>query len=273
MVLYMDPELMVHDGHVHDYFVDNKTLFLHVTYTAQITSKNTLELTQVLNIETVLLRIKNKEAKQNMIQEEVHQICAVLKKNARTEPISLGRAQMIHTSLEKNRRTYGWLPKVIISPREKSKESVLPLSFISPRVRFSEDVDHDGFTNQDRILPVLINEADCPVLTLQFFNMKDKPPRFLEWSMRWGTFLDRTTPPPSPFVRRLSNLKTRRKSATNRKRYNHTENITEHVSVTVVYCFENINKESILIEEIYLVAKDYKKSLESMNDYVIPRTI
>lgn len=278
--LYMDPEMIEHDGHIHDYFIANENILLHIAYTAKLESKNVPELTQVLNIENVSLSVKNRPSKKVALEQEVHQICATIKKNNRTEPISLGRAQAIQTTLLKNQntRTYGWLAKQQekekSSPREQKEKTaattVLPLSFISPRVVISE-VDHDGFSNSERILPIALREEESPVISLQFFNMKDKPPRFFEWSIRWGALVDNTTPPPSPFMQKLHALKPKRKSVANRKRYAYKEEITNLVHATIIYYFDSDRR--ICLEEIYLEAKEYKKSLQAMNDCIIPKTI
>lgn len=275
--LYIDPEIVEHDGRIHDYFITNENVFLHISYTAKIESKNVPELLQVLNIENISLSVKNKTAKKAVLEQEVHQICVTVKKNNRAEPISLGRAQVIQTVLQnQNTRTYGWLSKhQQVSPRQDvltAKNTALPLSFMSPRAVTFNQVDHDGFSNLERILPIVLREEESPVISLQFFNMKDKPPRFLEWSIRWSTLMDNKTPPPSPFVQRLHALKPRRKSSTDRKRYAHKEDITDCVNAIVIYYFE-YDEKSICVEEIYLEAKEYKKSLEAMNDYIIPRTI
>lgn len=247
----------------HSYQFDAVYFFARVVCSAKYGG-----LQQNVTIESISIRLKSKDVIPLWVEQEKHRIVATLKRDQRLERITLGRAQRIIT---RGVRTYTWLSFKDIDPDAKINEDPPPFN-ISPRLEagVSTEVDHDNFSNMNAVLPITLL-PEC-IATIQFFNLKDKPPRFLEWSIRWATLVEQATPPPSPFMRRLSLLKPKSspRDYISSKIYIFKEELTKHVEAHIIYRFTDPN---IVVEEIKLVVSRYREALDAMNDAVGPKTI
>ena len=262
---------MIPDGKQHDYYLDQGDYVVQLVYS----------LMETLSIENIAVQLKNKRVTEIYTkQQEIHKMAVVLKRDVRIEGIVVGRAQSIRTTFMGDtsipQRTYIWN-----GLGQKQNEPGInegPYFNLSPRgdVVLLSQMDHDGFSNTNSMLPIIVSE-NC-IVTIQFFNLKDKIPRFLEWSIRWGTLIEKTTPPPSPLVKRLSSLKLKRTSSSipdvEHKAYTYKEDVTNSISAQVVYKFVDTQlKNKIQIDEIHLIALMFHQTLEAMNDAMIAKTI
>lgn len=275
-------EIML-DRQRHDYSVDNIDFSMQIIYEARCSYDVEYQgLVQHMTIESISLQLKNKAGGPSAwIAEEKHRIVATLKKDLRLDRVLLGRAQIIGNADTKALvfpppRLYVW-KSFLSSPRrgeERNRiEAPLPPFGLSPRVEDdrSAEVDHNGFLNPMSAFPLTIGEN--AVVTIQFFNLKDTPPRFVEWSIRWGTLMEGATPPPSPFVRKLNALKPKRKSGvapSSPRLHTYKESLTKHMEASLLY---RVLDESILIEEIHFCVSNYREALQMMNSEVVPRTL
>lgn len=264
----------------HDYSIDNMDFSMQIIYEARCSYDTKYQgLVQHMTIESISLQLKNKAGGPSAwIAEEKHRIVATLKKDLRLDRVLLGRAQIIGNADTKALvfpppRLYVW--KSFLPPPEgggrKRIEAPLPPFGLSPRVEDdrSAEVDHNGFSNPVSAFPLTIGEN--AIVTVQFFNLKDSPPRFVEWSIRWETLIDGTTPP-SLFVRKLNALKPKRKSGvapSSPRLHTYKESLTKHMEASLLY---RVVDESILIEEIHLCVSNYREALQMMNNEVVPRT-
>lgn len=260
---------MIPDGKQHDYYLDQGDFVVQLVYT----------LLETLSIENIAVQLKNKRVTEIFTkQQEIHKMAVVLKRDVRIEGIVIGRAQSIRTTFLGDtsipQRTYVWNRSNQTPDDTHPSVNEGPYFNLSPRgdVVLLSQMDHDGFSNTNCILPIIVSE-NC-IVTIQFFNLKDKVPRFLEWSIRWATLIEKTTPPPSPMMKRLSSLKLKRTSTIEQKSYTYKEDVTNSISAQVVYQFTNPQeKNKIQIDEIHLVALMFHQTLEAMNDAMVAKTI
>lgn len=267
------------DGCAHDYYCEAVEFYLQIIYSACRSYSPEYEgLVQNITIESVLVRLKSKDVIPIWSGREKHRMVATLKKEARAERISLGRAQMIRTEGTPQlhfTRTYTWMafPHKDTTPMDHILDAPPPFN-ISPRLEagVSAEVDHDGFSNLNSVLPItLLPES---VVTLQFFNLKDKPPRFLEWPIRWSALMNHLViTSPSAIVRKITGLKLTRKSGTptSPREMVFKESLTNYVEASLSY--KILDMDSIVVYEVRLNVSHYLEALEAMNDAIMPKTI
>jgi hypothetical protein len=249
------------DRKIRTYSVDAMEFVMQISYIAHY-SKNT----EHMSIESITLQLRSVAFLSQWIAEEKHRIVATIKRDRRTDRLLLGRAQSIQTVGEMDTRQYVW--KSILDAESTSlslNESPPPFG-ISPRLEDnrSSEVDHDGFSNPFSAFPIQIEENS--IVTIHFFNLKDRPPRFVEWSIRWGSLVEQMTPPPSPLMRRLSTLKPK-----NNTTYVFREQITQQMEAKVT--FKQNKDGTILLENIQLIVSNYRDALELMNSGIVPKTL
>jgi hypothetical protein len=114
-------------------------------------------------------------------------------KSLSSRTIHLGRAQIISTNQEKGSRTYKWISSENNAFEGTSNPTledlidadlISKLPAISPRKREAYIPDNDGFSNQNRVLPV--DTENSEYIIIQFHNLKTVPPRFVEMKLRKG---------------------------------------------------------------------------------------
>lgn len=255
------------DGCIHDYYFDEAEFSLQLICSACRSYDPEYEgIVQNVTIQTVSLQLKSKDFIHIWSNREQHRIVATLKKDVRSERMTLGRAQMIQTSPTLT-RTYKWQSTLKNSPDGMRPNEGPTPSYISPRLDFNtvKEVDHDGFSNPNSVLPMTIPSEG--IVTLQFFNLKDQPPRFLEWSIRWASLLPQT----SPLMKRFMKLKRKSESATSPRECVFKEKITDEIEACILYRFND--ESEIVVHEIHLIVSRYREALEAMNDNIIPKTI
>jgi hypothetical protein len=179
----------------------------------------------------------------------------------------LSRAQIIVTSATDGERTYVWRPKEdadgsgFPSPRteqdwETHAREARELALLKPTSPRSEpakgsEVDHDGFKNEHRVLPIAIRSMDKEV-QLQFFNLRGG---YVESShVAW----------PNLKPQRRS-LRTAAESGTSELAMKLTPNMTAFIQ------YEKGANDCI--KQVTLVVKDYDKTLVQMGEGLPPKTI
>jgi hypothetical protein len=261
---------IVMDHCPHDYYVDDMDFSMQIVYTTRCAYDAEYEgLVLFVCVESVSLQLKIKAGGAlAWVAAEQHRMVATVKKDLRSDRLLLGRAQSISTPVLHN-RLYIW--KSVVEKKRGPIEAPLPPFGLSPRVEDdrSAEVDHDRFSNPVSAFPIIIMED---TIVIQFFNLKDRPPRFVEWSIRRSALLGFH---PSPFIRKLVALKPKRKSQAapaeaTFKLYHFEEKITSHMEAKMVY---RLVEKDILIEEIHLSVSNYREALESMNDAGGPKSI
>ena len=261
---------IVMDHCPHDYYVDDMDFSMQIVYTTRCAYDAEYEgLMLFVCVESVSLQLKSKAGGPlAWVAAEQHRMVATLKKETRADRLLLRRAQSIQ-SVGNATRLYIW--KTLVEKKRGLIEAPLPPFGLSPRVEDdrSSEVDHNGFSNPVSAFPIIIVEN--AIVTIQFFNLKDRPPRFVEWSIRWATLINGATPPPSPFMRKLATLKLKRNSETHTpKLYQFEESLNKHMEAKMVY---RLVEKDISIEEIHLCVSNYREALESMHDAVGPKSI
>ena len=283
--VHFDCSEIVLDHCLHDYSIDEVEFMMQIVYTARCAYDAKYEgLVQHLSIESISLQLKSVDFPSLFVAGEKHRMVATIKRDRRLERLLLGRAQVIETSATKT-RLYTWKNK---GGESSSGGGETPRS-LSPRLEdtHSAQVDHDGFSSPFSAFPITIVEDS--VVTIQFFNMKDNPPRFIEWSIRWASLVEQMTPPPSPLMKKLIALKPKRKSqnpTSPRSSFSSSssplssprvhifrEILNDNMEAEVSFRLEFIHGDSIVLEEIRLKVNNYRDALEAMNDAVTPKTI
>lgn len=253
------------DRKVRTYSVDAMEFVMQISYIAHY-SKDT----EHMSIESITLQLRSVAFLSQWIAEEKHRLVATIKRDRRTDRILLGRAQSIQTdSLDVfPTRRYIWKSILDVESTSLSLNESPPPFGISPRLEDnrSSEVDHDRFSNPFSAFPIRIEENS--IVTIHFFNLKDRPPRFVEWSIRWGSLVEQMTPPPSPLMRRLSTLKSK-----NNKTYVFREQITQQMEAEVTFKQNKDGSGTILLENIQLVVSNYRDALELMNSGIVPKTL
>ena len=290
--VHFDCSEIVLDHCLHDYSIDEVEFMMQIVYTARCAYDAKYEgLVQHLSIESISLQLKSVDFPSLFVAGEKHRMVATIKRDRRLERLLLGRAQVIETNANHS-RLYTWKNKGSNNNYgdSSSSDSIVTPRGLSPRLEdtHSAQVDHDGFSNPFSAFPITIVEDS--VVTIQFFNMKDTPPRFIEWSIRWASLVEQMTPPPSPLMKKLIALKPKRKSQNptsprssssssspspiaSPRVHTFKEILNDNVEAEVSFRLEFIHGDSIVLEEIRLKANNYRDSLEAMNDAVTPKTI
>lgn len=251
------------DRKVRTYSVDAMEFVMQISYIAHY-SKDT----EHMSIECITLQLRSVAFLSQWIAEEKHRLVATIKRDRRTDRLLLGRAQSIQTVREIDTRRYTWKSFLDAESTSIGLNESLPPFGISPRLEDnrSSEVDHDGFSSPFSAFPIRIEENS--IVTIHFFNLKDRPPRFVEWSIRWGSLVEQMTPPPSPILRRLSARKSKKD-----KPYTFREQITQQMEAEVTFKQNKDDSETILIESIQLIVSNYRDALELMNSGIIPKTL
>lgn len=266
--LHLDYLLL--DGCIHDYYFDEAEFSLQLICSACRSYDPEYEgIVQNVTIQIISIQLKSKDFIRIWSNREQHRMVVTLKKDVRSERMTLGRAQMIQTSPTLT-RTYKWQSTLKNSPDGMRPNEGPTPSYISPRPDFNtvKEVDHDGFSNPNSVLPMTIPSEG--IVTLQFFNLKDQPPRFLEWSIRWASLLPQT----SPLMKRFMKLKRKSESTTSPRGSELSvfkEKITDEIEACILYRFND--ESEIVVHEIHLIVSRYREALEAMNDHIIPKTI
>lgn len=195
----------------------------------------------------------------------------------RSFEIYLGRAQLIETKND-DQRTYTWLPNEIEekfpSPRtqedwETHNQEALELTIIRKRIGAPVVVgvmDHDGFQNSRRVLPVFFRKRDQEV-QLQFFNLRGG---YVESDyMEWPSFS-------IPKTQRRSLRPTGSVAAGEGQL---AMKLTPNMNMIIQFSSKpkdgtiDDDDELVTIKRIVLEVSNYSRTLTQMGDGLPPRTI
>lgn len=139
------------------------------------------------------------------LESEKHKIVLQSKIKSRRDMMSIrslyfGRAQEISTTKYGGRRTYAWTSTseqtfkgIGIRSAEDLDDirDIQTYPLLSPREKDggqkSYEPDNDAFSNKNMSLPIDFNDGEA--ISLQVFNLKFNPPKFIELQLRWIEFL------------------------------------------------------------------------------------
>lgn len=144
-----------------------------------------------------------------LLERENHKVIALLtlssKEKSRAVQIPLGRAQVITTDSLNNSRTYRWemgdAEEKVSFPgmaRPSSIQDLMDLESIkqgpllSAREAVPYEPDNDGFSNNHRVLPVVLPEK--MTLGIEFYNARTRPAPCAQVNVSWEELVPEKSP-------------------------------------------------------------------------------
>jgi len=161
-----------------------------------------------LSVTLIELEIyKQDEFVRNFLESEGHKIVSQIKIKRRLDmmnirTIYIGRPQEITTTCYAKSRRYIWKSNdtetsgflgVGLRSQEDLKDiqRIQKFQVVSPRAEKGEYMhDNDGFSNPNRALPIEFEAGEA--ITIQMFNLKFDPPKFVEVQVRSAEFSGNT---------------------------------------------------------------------------------
>lgn len=214
-------------------------------------------------ISLTLIEIKihmQEEFIKNFYMNENHKIVSQIKVKRRTDMMNvrtvyIGRAQEIFTPRYGSYRRYFWQGtkeetgfKGIACKSEEDLhdiERIQKFHMVSPRGKKPPVYIHDddGFTNANQALPIVFNIGEA--ITIQVFNLKFDPPKFIEMQLRYAEFSN-------------SELK---------------YEVVFDAAIQFVFTYHMNKTKSVVIDGVTMRVKSYNSTLNNLGDGKDAKTI
>lgn len=205
--------------------------------------------------------------------------------------VYVGRAQEIQTTEHAGTRIYTWssnhepvsfdgigFRRISDLGDIDAIGSLRKSSLTSPRAKSAYVMDNDQFHNESKVLPIGIQTDE--ILSLEFFNLKFTPPRFIEIQVPWKEIIDIPSlftmrDPMRKVVKRRFSLGPKPAPEIEVSRFEKQINVSalNIPLITLRVTYERIDANKISIREIKLIMRKYLLTLHYMGEGIALNTV